>query len=290
MKLESIVYDPVKIIWEGLLRYSPVKVVLMFSGGHDSLCATHLAASYLTQMGIPFIVYHGNTGIGIRQTREYVYSVVKQFGWDFYEGHPKAGETYRDIVKKHGFPGPTPLSHRLMYIRLKERALKHFVTHVCKSEPKKRENVLLLTGIRRTESKIRMGYSSVYTKQNSCCWASHIFYWTQENIDRYMQLHNLPRNPVKDKICISGECLCGAWAKKSELTEIKASYPEAAEKIAQLHQLAKDNGKPWGWASGPNEWFKNNPKGQMKMFMCIGCEEKREQNYMPGNFLPTDLT
>ncbi len=276
MKMQSFIPD--EIIQEGIKNYNPVKIVLMFSGGHDSLCSTHLAATYLDSIGVDYMVYHGNTGIGIKETREYVYRVVCQFGWKFYEGRPKPGQTYRDIVSKHGFPGPTSESHRIMYIRLKEKPLRHFVTHVCKSAPKKRENVLLLTGIRRTESKIRMGYKSVYTKDMSRVWASPIFYWTDENISNYMDFHNLPRNPVKDKICISGECLCGAYAKKSQLAEIKAAYPEAANEIQELHELAIKNGHPWGWASGPNEWFKNNPPGQMKMFMCVGCEEKEYQN------------
>lgn len=37
----------------------------------------------------------------------------------------------------------------------------------------------------------------------------------------------------------------------------------------------KNNGFPWPWSMGPTEWYKNHPKGQLDMFMCVGCEEKR---------------
>lgn len=257
-------------------QFKPVQVLLLFSGGHDSLCSTHYAAEYLKSKGIPFKVYHGNTGIGIRETREYVYSTCKHFGWELAEGHPKAGERYEDIVRQHGFPGPTRLAHQMMYRLLKERALRHYVTYECKSSVYARENVLLVTGIRKDESRIRMGYSETCHKEDSRVWVTPIFYWTKEQCEKYMQDNTLPRNPVKDKICISGECLCGAFAGREELAEIKKHYPEAYAEIERLHKIAIDNGYPWDWASGPVEWYKNHPMGTLDMFMCSGCEVKKE--------------
>jgi len=265
------------IIEEAIKNYKPKNVALLFSGGHDSLCSTHYAASYLDSIGVPFTVYHGNTGIGIRQTREFVYEVVKTFGWKFYEGHPPKGSTYEELVVKYGFPGPTKRSHQIMFRHLKERAIMHYVTHVCKPSPNARHNVLLISGVRQSESAIRMGYTEHITKHDSRIWTNPIFYWSEDDCKNYMQEHNLPRNPVKDKICISGECLCGTFALNEEYAEIKASYPEAAAEIDRLHKLASDNGFPWGWASGPTEHYKKFPdQGKPKMFMCIGCEAKRE--------------
>lgn len=265
------------IIAEAIDKYRPTSIVLLFSGGHDSMCSTHFAASYLQSIGRDFTVYHGNTGIGIRQTREYVHSVIEHFGWKYYEGYPKQGETYEDIVRRWGFPGPTLVSHQMMYIRLKERALKRFVTHQCKSAPHARENVLLISGIRKSESRIRMGYKDHTRKEYSRVWCNPIFYWSEQECSRYMLANVLPHNPVKDKICISGECLCGAFAGKEEWVEIKSEYPEAAAEIDRLHKIATDNGHPWPWASGPQEWQKHNPPGQLSMFMCVGCEDKRAQ-------------
>jgi 3'-phosphoadenosine 5'-phosphosulfate sulfotransferase (PAPS reductase)/FAD synthetase len=180
-------------------------------------------------------------------------------------------------VKKWGFPGPTSRSHQICYRFLKERALRKFVTYECKTAPKKRENVLLLTGIRKQESRIRMGYIDEAQKEGSRVWSNPIFWWSTEKCEQYMDKHQLPRNPVKDKICISGECLCGAFADHGEYMEIKESYPHVAQRIDELHEMAKENGHPWHWSSGPTEWYKNNPPGQLNMFMCVGCETKREE-------------
>lgn len=260
---------------DAIQQYKPVKILLLFSGGHDSLCSTHYSASFLSSIGVDFTVYHGNTGIGIRQTREYVHRVVSGFGWQFHEGFPQPGQTYEDIVRKYGFPGPTLQSHRYMYIRLKERALRNYVTHHCKSSPHARQNVLLLSGVRQSESKIRMGYKLHTQKQNSCIWSNPIFYWSEQDCKNYMHVHSLPHNPVKDAICISGECLCGAFAGREEWAELCAAFPEAAAEIKRLHQIAIEGGHPWEWASGPQAHYKRHPPQQLSMFMCVGCEEKR---------------
>ena len=266
---------PKQIITEAISQYKPVKVALLFSGGHDSLVSTHVSVSILNELGVDFTVYHGDTTIGIPQTQDYVREVCRLFNWKLaIRRPPRRVDWYDELVKRFGFPGPTRQSHQICYRRLKERALNHFVTHECKTSPYARENVLLISGIRKQESRIRMGYIHETSKDGSKVWSNPIFYWTEKMCERYMAKYNLPRNPVKDAICISGECLCGAFAGKEELSEIKAMYPDVAKRIEDLHQLAKENGHPWPWSSGPTEWYKNNPPGQLKMFMCVGCEEK----------------
>lgn len=270
---------PITIIREALREYKPVQVALLFSGGHDSLVSTHLSASILHEMNIPFVVYHGDTTIGIPETQDYVRLVCDQMQWPLViRKPPKAEDHYENIVRNHGFPGPTKTAHQLMYRRLKERALRHWVTHEVKSSPNARENVLLLTGVRKTESLIRMGYTNTTTKDDSRVWSNPIFYFTKERCENYIAVHNLPRNPVKDTICISGECLCGAFAGKEELAEIKTHYPHVYELIQQLSIAAKANGFPWEWTQGPEEWARNHPPGQLDMFMCVGCEEKRRDD------------
>lgn len=270
--------EPKEIILNAIREYNPVKIALLFSGGHDSLVSSHVSATVLNELGIPFIVYHGDTTIGIPETQQYVKDVCQLMGWELaIRKPPKKQDHYEEIVRKHGFPGPTKASHQYMFRRLKERALKAWVTHEAKSGPYKRENVLLLSGIRKSESRIRMGYTVHTKKEDSRVWSNPIFFWSKQACERYMKAHNLPRNPVKDAICISGECLCGAFAGREEYAEIKACFPHVAKRIDELTEIAKENGHPWPWSMGPNEWYKNHPPGQMDMFMCVGCEEKRLQ-------------
>jgi 3'-phosphoadenosine 5'-phosphosulfate sulfotransferase (PAPS reductase)/FAD synthetase len=117
-----------------------------------------------------------------------------------------------------------------------------------------------------------MGYKDSVKKDNSKIWTSPIMDWSKKDCEGWIKAHNLPRNPVKDKICISGECLCGCFAKPEEYAEIKASYPDAWEKLEKMKKYSK-----WGWGKDPNQWRKHNPEGQMKipfMPMCVGCESK----------------
>ncbi|MFE3583727.1 hypothetical protein [Streptomyces vinaceus] len=48
---------------------------------------------------------------------------------------------------------------------------------------------------------------------------------------------------------MSGECLCGAYAKPGELDEIEFFYPETAAKLRALEEQASEAGIPackWG--------------------------------------------
>ncbi|TDW97068.1 phosphoadenosine phosphosulfate reductase domain-containing protein [Dinghuibacter silviterrae] len=267
------------IIDQALSIYKPVQILLLFSGGHDSLCSTHYCANYLTAKGLDFSVYHGNTSIGIGQTREFVRDVCRQYSWKLTERTPEPGNRYEDLVRKYGFPGPA--SHKYMYRMLKERPLRNFVTHVCKSSTYARENVLLLTGIRGSESKIRMGYREQITKEGSRIWCSPIFFWSAEDIEQYIISHGLPRNSVKDAICISGECLCGAFAGKEEWYEINLHFPEAADEIRRLHKIAIANGHPWEWASYPVPYQRSIKSAPAKLYLCVGCEARNHADSDP---------
>lgn len=273
-----------RIIDSALKEYNPVHVLLMFSGGHDSLTSTHFAGCYLREIGVDFTVYHGDTTIGIRETQDFVKKICDLYGLPLAIRRAPDGHTYVDIVKEKGFPGPS--AHRYMYIRLKERALLRYVNHEVKSSPYARENVLLITGIRKDESRIRMGYIHTTQKDGSRVWCNPIFNWSAKQCEDYRAENKLPRNPVKDRICISGECLCGAFASKEERAEIKACFPETEKELQRLEAIARDNGHPWPWGHGPNEWFDDHPPGLIDMFtgevnpgpggmyMCVGCEKK----------------
>lgn len=266
---------PEEIIDLAIKKYKPEKAVLMVSGGHDSITNAHLSASILYKRRMPFCVYHGDTTIGIPQTQLYVKEICKKYGWELHiRQPPNVEDHYINIVRKYGFPGATKTAHQYMYRRLKERALRHFVSHELKSSIYARENCLLLSGVRKNESLIRMGYNETMSKDFSRCWVNPIFYFTEEDCSDYMRSYNIPKNPVKEKICISGECLCGCFSCLEEYIEICTAYPEVGKILKELHKIAIENGHPWGWASGPNQW-KKEQKASKNMFMCVGCEKKR---------------
>lgn len=238
-------------------EHNPRKVFALFSGGHDSLCSTHVASSHPRFDG----VIHINTGIGIEDTREFVRETCKKFDWPLKEYHPPV--SYEEIIKKYGFPGPG--GHNLVYQRLKERCLRQVIRE---SKQKWKDRIIFVTGVRKSESVRRMGHVEEIQRRGATVWTAVIADWTDTMKNWYMDRHNLPRNPVVENLCMSGECLCGAFAKPDELETIRYFYPDAATEIDRLSKLAEKAGVPSKWGCRPGKRrgsVKSNP-------LCWSCE------------------
>lgn len=238
------------IIAHAIMVYDPVHVLVLVSGGNDSVANLIVSANWLRRNNVPFTVYHGDTTIGLRETQEYVVETCKREGFGVAVRKPYNGEDhYESLIGKFGLPGPTRQSHAIMYRRLKERGLRHYVTHEVKSTAKGRENVLLLSGVRWDESQIRMGYGHVMSKEYSRIWCNPCFWFSSGDCNDVMEAEGFARNPVKKAICISGECLCGCYATKSERAEIKYAFPYMDERLSYLESVAEAAGFPWKWGS-----------------------------------------
>ncbi len=259
------------VIDEAITRYKPVAVFAMFSGGHDSLIASHIAAQHPRFSG----VVHINTGTGIEETRQFVMGTCEQFGWPVKEYHPPV--PYEQIVKRWGFPGPG--THSLIYARLKERCIRQLVRE---AKTKASDKVLLITGVRRQESTRRMGYTDPIQKDGARIWVAPILQFTNADKDAYIIEHNLPRNIVVERLCLSGECLCGAFAKPGELEKIRHYYPAAAKRIDRWSEMAFKCGVHSTWGTNEPKAYEYERKGQMKfMPLCVGCESKFEAKSLP---------
>jgi 3'-phosphoadenosine 5'-phosphosulfate sulfotransferase (PAPS reductase)/FAD synthetase len=255
---EGLVHEAHDFLFVAINRYRPVKVFALFSGGHDSLCSTHVAASHPEFSG----VVHINTGIGIEATRQFVRDTCAHFRWPLLELHPppyrvpgpkrKPGIDYEGlpaydaIVLHHGFPGPA--GHGLMYTRLKERCLRRLVRE---HKRHRRDNVLLVGGMRLAESRRRMGTAEVMSREGCRAWCAPIINWTDEEKRWYMSANELPRNPVVNRLCMSGECLCGAFARPGEIVEVERVCPEAGRRIHALEARCRERGVPAVWGTRP---------------------------------------
>ena len=234
----------------------------LFSGGHDSLCSTHLASRSPRFDGC----VHIDTGIGIEQTRAFVRATCERHGWPLREYRPPM--SYEEIVLRWGFPGPA--GHSLVYGRLKERCLWQLVRE---NKTCRRDRVLLVSGIRRQESRRRMGYVEPVQADGARVWVAPLLNWSHEDKHAYLDAHRLPRNPVVEKLCMSGECLCGAFARKGELDEIAFWYPEAAARIRALEARAAEAGVPCRWGQPPDTAKRTAPAPTVGL--CWSCGVKK---------------
>lgn len=215
--------------------------VLLFSGGNDSTVLAHIFRRTATHAA------HANTGIGIERTRQFVRDVCAEWSLPLIEKH---GESYEDLVIDQGFPGPA--MHWKMYQRLKERALRQVRAELVTNGRKQR--VVFLGGRRREESERREDVP-LMERESSVVWVSPLAHWTKLDLNTYRTLHDVPRNEVSDRIHMSGECLCGAFAKPGELDEIAEWYPEVAQEIHALEAKVRAAGHPaeicmWGHGKG----------------------------------------
>jgi 3'-phosphoadenosine 5'-phosphosulfate sulfotransferase (PAPS reductase)/FAD synthetase len=248
-------------------EHKPSSVWALFSGGHDSLCSTHIAAQHPRFSGVVTIF----TGIGLSATRRFVYETCKANGWPLRIYRPRAINHYGRVVLEHGFPGPA--QHGLMYRRLKERSLRR---HIAAVKTKTKDRIVLVSGCREAESRVRMGRVEPVQQEGVSVWVAPCVSWENSDKAAYMERHALPRNAVVDLLCMSGECLCGAFARgRSELEEIALWYPEEAAEIEALQERAAEAGVPCRWGERPAEPTECDPPAQGKLWLCHSCEIKR---------------
>lgn len=235
-------------------------VCLLFSGGNDSTTLAHMfkrRADYAV---------HVNTGIGIEQTRQFVRDTCKTWGLSLIEESPPPGDDYETLVIDQGFPGPA--QHFKMYQRLKERALRNVRRRFVRNP--RRERVLFIAGRRRQESKRRQDIPEI-ERVGSTVWASPMANWSNADMNAYRAKYDVPRNTVSDLIHMSGECLCGSFAKPHELEEIGYWFPSVRAHIEALEVKVRAAGHSeeksrWGWGA-----YRDRKGSHKSGPMCSSC-------------------
>lgn len=240
----------------------------LFSGGHDSLVATH---KVMQESGPAECVLHIDTGIGIPETKDYIRERVDEHNWPFVS--VTSDFDFEEIVVENQFPGAGV--HVIMYSKLKERALRHPPRQI-EGKPH------YYTGVRRHESETRFRNMDEAVKEDtSWWWHAPTHAMTDQDIEDYIQTHDLTRSPVKMKYHHSGECLCGAFGNRTEeLTLLEAHFPDTADRIKELERKVQaehgDDDPRSYWAHGGmssidlRALLADNDESQM--LLCQSCE------------------
>lgn len=238
MPLSSAIVRSHQLLDYAQHRHNPVAVVGLFSGGNDSTTLMHMLRDRVD------LIAHINTGIGVEDTREFVRRTVREWEIPYLEVSPPPGCDYETLVLAHGFPGPA--GHGMMYRRLKERALRKVRRRLVKNGRK--ERVIFLAGIRRSESQRRADRTEI-DRDGSVVWVSPMIHWSEQHLKEYRRVNDVPVNEVAANLHMSGECLCGAFAKPGEREMIKFFYPDTDAYLAELEARVAAAGQPgcvWG--------------------------------------------
>ncbi len=299
--VESMIRQGRDIVLEAVATHHPIAMLSAYSGGNDSIVSTHFGATeFLTQ------VLHCNTGIGLRRTTDHVRSTCSRFGWDLVEevacpGGPSdtikteglpsgiewvdAETAYEEFCLNFGFPGPG--QHPRMYQRLKERSIKRYMRKLKEGTPRGTK-VVIISGIRHDESSVRAGYKraiQVDPGNSAAVWVNPFYWRTAIEFEAYRQEFGLPRNPVKDRVGISGECFCGTFKEsEAERIAIRPVEPEFADYLDDLEKRVHQRGFPWNWGQRRPKFYEDACHGQGFLFdpsevefmpMCVGCAKRK---------------
>jgi len=245
----------------------------LFSGGNDSIASTHYAYE---NYDIDFTVYL-DTNSGIPENKEYVKDVCDRYGWQLIVlSSPVTLKSFAlgtDTRQPLGFPGPAAHSWAFQYF--KQRQLR-MIARQTDAEPK------FYTGVRSDESARRMRNVEGETQEGErWLWIRPIHDWSDKQTDAYRKQHDLPRNPVNEKIGRSGDCYCGAYANRdAELIELEAHYPDHYEWLTDLEQEVQDEmgtSEPhcyWGFGNMSEKKLRaliaENDDAQM--MLCSSCD------------------
>lgn len=284
-----------EILDEALASHPITGTYWLFSGGNDSVIVGHLLR------GRYDAVLHVNTGTGIPQTTEHVREVAATWNETLHELHPK--NRYEDLICGRviagsgpnagwrpiwkGFPGPA--GHKVMYRQLKNEPLMRFRRETLGDQKRlpraDRKKIAYLGGMRWGETERRFRNAEAIDPDGSIVWVSPLVHWTNAHMNEYRARHRcqqqhehaehrlcfdgaLPLNPVTEHLHMSGECLCGAYAKPGELEEIEFFYPEVAAWFRALEAEAEQAGVRycrWGQRNGGEA--ESAPAGRL----CSSC-------------------
>ena len=254
-----------------------------YSGGKDSGVVLDVIAKNFPDYfkGVVFV----NTGIATKATIDYIIEYCNKRKYKLFILRPEdvkrkiktirgdVGEefSYEKLVLNYGFPQQT--FHTVTMRHLKYFPLRKFIYDRLELG----ETPCIVGGIRKNESARRkMKWKKYFYNDGKMWFVSPIFFKDDSWVYNYFIKNDIKRSPVYDTLHISGDCLCGCFAKKEELKLLQMFHPEVFKDIKRIEKLVKEKGTEeakkqtsWGIHNQTTESIES--QSQLESFVCSEC-------------------
>lgn len=269
--------EPVEIIEDALAKKGIDELYAGFTGGKDSVVVSHFLHDNFPSACKGCIF--AKTGIGLKETEDFVKDYCTKMGWNLIIVEPKPEESYRAIVKKYGFPSMSVHSTIMRKLKMIPIRRKMYELEDIGITP------ALISGVRKRESKRRFINAKKEIHKDHIWYVSPMIHKSDSWMYAYFTQYKLERSPVYQKLHISGDCLCGCFSDKSEAKLLEMFYPELAAIISELEEEIKDDPnipheyKTWGNQHGIMEVVKQDTlDSYAEEASCYECSTDRRGN------------
>lgn len=278
MQFESSEEISRSILDRAVATYDPSLIMCCFSGGYDSLIATHMVHRW--QAPVPVLTVSVDTLISADGWREFVTTAAAAIGVTRFEiaDNPEL-DSWKKDVEERGFVYRRN-QHLFYFYWLKQRVFRLLLA---KYKTHRHDRVMFVTGVRRAESKERANTPEV-SESGSAVYCNPLVYWNEEECWLYRTAHELPVNPFYDTFGNSGDCLCN-WHNQISLAAVEQHAPNAYQVIKPLHDGCLTN-HGYGYQGEPSRYTKQELAGQMRLLpdmddvpnLCAGCSRIAPDN------------
>lgn len=256
-------------IWKKAVEtYKPSAIVIMFSGGNDSLTAFHVAK----HLNIPLTHFvHGITRTGIKETTEFARTTGINSGLCYLEAD--AGTAYEDYVLRKGFFGRGHQAHTFAYHVLKAQPFRKVMSKI--RQRRRDFKIILLNGARADESNNRKHnfiepFNRDPAAQNNI-WVNLIHDWSKQDCSDFLTDMKARRNPVTELLCRSGECMCGTMQSQEARQEASYWFPEWGQWLDRLEKTVTKK-FPWRWGNAVSKSHLQEIAGQTALDFQPTCQ------------------
>lgn len=274
--------QPQQILTEAISEWKPRHIVCLFSGGYDSMCATHLAHQLDTH-GVPMSTWSIDTNLSADGWLDFVQSVADELSFNDYHiyNNAKGFGQFCESVRSTGCPRNRK-GHTFTYQKLKERAID--AIHMIYKQDI-HDKTLFVSGMRRAESAYRANADEHSRVGNSNkVFVAPLVYWSDVDIASYRIENDLPDNPFYGTVKGSGDCQCN-WGNFLTLGELAMHSPNlAAGNVALIDSLSMEY-HGYGWDGTPRDQLGLFDDAELDTpFLCTNCS-RRDNKHKAAEFV-----